>query len=74
MACLGYNGKAYDLLGKLKETAETDYLTAIVANRLNKKAETIEYLKKSIKLDPSKRYRIGLDAEAKEIASQNKLE
>lgn len=74
LTCLGYNGKAYDLLGQLPKTAETCYLKAIVANRLGQKTEAVESLKESIKMDPSKRYRIGLDAEAKNIASGNSLD
>lgn len=73
LVCLGYNAPAYELIEKLPKTANTYYLKAIVANRLDKQDEAVECLKESFKLDPSKKYRVALDAEVKDIIAKNKL-
>jgi hypothetical protein len=74
LVCLGYNAPAYELLGKLPKTAQNYYLKAIVAKRLDRKEEAVEYLKESFKLDPSKRYRIGLDVEVKDLVTKNNID
>ncbi len=73
LVCLGYNAPAYELLEKLPKTAQNYYLKAIVANRLEKNDEAVQCLKEAFKLDPSKRYRIGLDAEVKAIVAKNNI-
>lgn len=74
LVCLGYNGPAYELLGKLPKSAQTYYLKAIVANRLDRKDEAVQCLKESFKLDPTKRYRIGLDTEVHDLVTKNNID
>lgn len=63
LACMGYNGKAYDLLIQLKPTGDIEYLLSIVTQRMGKEEEAIKHLIKSIELDNRKAYRWKLDSE-----------
>lgn len=63
LTCMGYNAKAYELLNKLPQTGNTEYLLSIVAARIGNEQEAVEHLLKACKLDNSKIYRIQLDPE-----------
>lgn len=73
LACMGYNGKAYDILVGLPETANNSYLLSIVAVRMDRQDQAVEYLLRAIELDPSKIYRIGLDPEVTGLVERYKL-
>ena len=70
---MGYNGKAYDILVGLPETANNSYLLSIVAVRMDRKDQAVECLLRAIELDPSKIYRIGLDPEVTGLVEKYKL-
>lgn len=73
LACIGYNGKAYDLLVKLPETANNSYLLSILSVRMDKQEEAVKYLSKAIELDPSKAYRIDRDPEITGLVEKYRL-
>lgn len=73
LACLGYNGKSYELLEQLDQNGNTEYLFAIVAARLGKKDEAVEHLFKAFELDPSKIYRSELDPEISSLIREMNL-
>lgn len=74
LAALGYNAKAYEVLVKQKPTGNTEYLSAIVAWRLNQEQVAINHLLKSIELDPTKVYRLGLDPDINDMVQKHKLQ
>lgn len=63
LACLGYDSRAYDLLRQLKETSDTHYLSAILTCRLGEENKAISHLKKALKMDTAKQYRMERDPE-----------
>ncbi|WP_459952299.1 OmpA family protein [Dysgonomonas termitidis] len=67
LACLGYNGRAYDILVQLPVTAGSEYLLAIVSYRMGKGDDAAGHLVRAVELDPRKAYRIGLDSETAEL-------
>lgn len=73
LACMGYNGKAYDLLKKLPESAGNEYLLAIVSRRMDKDPEAVEHLLKAVGLDPDKAYRIDRDPEVSALVHKYNL-
>lgn len=73
LACMGYNGRAYDILSELPETANNKYLLSIVAARMDKQEEATECLLRAIGLDPSKVYRIALDSEVMGLVERHGL-
>lgn len=70
---MGYNDRAYNLLVQLEQTANVNYLLAIVCYRLNKKDLAVEYLLKACELDNSKIYRAPRDMETKNLINTYKL-
>lgn len=74
LAALGYNAKAYEVLVKLKQNANVEYLSAIVAWRLSQEEVAINHLLKSIELDESKIYRLGLDPDVNDMIQKHKLQ
>lgn len=70
---MGYNDRAYNLLVQLEQTANVNYLLAIVCYRLNKKELAVEYLLKACELDNSKIYRAPRDMETKSLINTYKL-
>lgn len=74
LAALGYNAKAYEVLVKQKPTGNTEYLSAIVAWRLNQEQVAINHLLKSIELDETKIYRLGLDPDINDMIQKHKLQ
>lgn len=70
---MGYNDRAYNLLIQLEQTANVNYLLAIVCYRLNKKERAVEYLLKACEMDNSKIYRAPRDMETKNLIHTFKL-
>lgn len=73
LTCMGYNAKAYELLNKLPQTGNTEYLLTIVSARLGNEQEATEHLLKACKMDNSKIYRIQLDPEVSSLVSKYAL-
>ncbi len=74
LAALGYNAKAYEVLVKQKQTANTEYLSAIVAWRLGQEQVAINHLMKSIELDENKVYRLSLDPDIADMIEKHRLQ
>lgn len=74
LTCLGYNAKAYELLQDLPKTGGTEYLLAILSERLNKTEDVVNHLMESFKLDPTKIYRAPLDSEVAKIIEKYNIQ
>ena len=74
LTCLGFNAKAYELLQDLPKTGGTEYLLAILSERLNKTEDVTTHLMESFKLDPTKIYRAPLDSEVAKIIEKYNLQ
>lgn len=74
LVCMGYNGKACDLLLKLDESDNNEYLLAIVTQRMGKEEEAVQHLLKAIELNPQKAYRINLDSEIIQLVTKYNLQ
>lgn len=64
---LGYDQAAYNVLVSESETANSEYLLAILASRLGKTQEAITRYLHSVELDPAKRWRGTLDPEINKL-------
>ena len=64
---LGYDQAAYNILVTEPETANGEYLLAILASRLGKIEEAINRYLRSVILDPTKRWRGTLDPEINKL-------
>lgn len=73
LVCMGYNAKALELLGQLKETGNTEYLKAILAVRAGDQRKAVSYLLKACEMDPTKAYRAPLDPEIAELVRRYNL-
>lgn len=73
LACMGYNGRAYDLLLKLPVTGNSEYLLSILCQRLGRDEEAIEHLQESVRLDPDKAFRVHMDSEVLELVTRYNL-
>lgn len=60
---LGYDNPAYNILLKEKESANSEYLLAILCSRLGKEEEAVKRYLHSCELDDSKAWRGALDPE-----------
>jgi hypothetical protein len=60
---LGYDTAAYAILTRESETANREYLLAVLASRLGKAEEAVTRYLHSVELDPAKRWRGTLDPE-----------
>jgi tetratricopeptide (TPR) repeat protein len=60
---LGYDTAAYAILTRESETANGEYLLAVLASRLGKAEEAVTRYLHSVELDPAKRWRGTLDPE-----------
>ncbi|MBQ5784301.1 MAG: hypothetical protein IIW11_04890 [Bacteroidales bacterium] len=60
---MDYNNSAYNLLQNLPESADRDYLFAVVCSRLGDEKRAVEYFMNSVELEPSMRHRGNLDPE-----------
>ena len=74
LVCLGYNAKALELLKQLPQTANTEYLLAIVSVNGDDELGAVEHLKKAIELDPNKEDRIPLDPEMSNLVKKYNIE
>lgn len=73
LICMGYNNKAFELLEKLDENVNTEYLRAILAIRSKNTDAAIQHLTKACELDPARAYRIPLDPEVSEFVKAHNL-
>ena len=64
---LGYDQAAYNILLNEPETANSEYLLAILASRLGKTQEAVTRYLHSVELDPMKRWRGTLDPEINKL-------
>ncbi|WP_165044689.1 hypothetical protein [Dysgonomonas sp. ZJ709] len=64
---LGYDLAAYNLFSIEKESADCEYLLAILASRLGKDDEAVKRYLHSCELDPTKRWRGALDPEINKL-------
>lgn len=70
---LGYDKPAYDILLKGPETANQEYLLAILCSRMGKEAEAVRRFLHSCDLDGSKVYRGALDPEINRLINKYHL-
>ena len=70
---LGYDKSAYDILLKESESANQEYLLAILCSRLKKEAEAVRRFLHSCELDESKVYRGVLDPEINRLIQKYNL-
>ena len=73
LACMGYNGRAYDLLITLDQNANTEYLTALMLIRLKREGEAIDHLLKACEFDANKVDRASLDPEIADLIQKHNL-
>ncbi|NDV60440.1 hypothetical protein [Bacteroides sp. 519] len=73
LACLGYDGRAYNLLGTLTQTANTHYLAAILCYRLKEKQAAVDHLLEACRLDPAKIDRAERDPEISKMIQDYNL-
>lgn len=64
---LGYDLAAYNIFSNEKESADSEYLLAILASRLGKEDEAVKRYLHSCELDPTKRWRGSLDPEINKL-------
>lgn len=64
---LGYDQAAYNIFSNESETANSEYLLAILASRLGKTQEAVTRYLHSVELDPMKRWRGTLDPEINKL-------
>ena len=74
LACMGYNGRAYDILVKLEPNGNSEYLLAIVTQRMGFRDTAVEHLLKAVELDQQKAYRWQLDSEMINLVNRYKLQ
>lgn len=60
---LGYDRAAYNILKNEEETADSQYLLAVLASRLGEEEQAVRGYLRSVELDPTKRWRGTLDPE-----------
>ncbi len=70
---LGYDQAAYNILLNEPETANSEYLLAILASRLGKTQEAVTRYLRSVELDPAKRWRGTLDPEINRLVKAYNL-
>ncbi|HML65224.1 MAG TPA: hypothetical protein PKC55_10370 [Dysgonomonas sp.] len=71
---LGYDQAAYNILTGETETANGEYLLAVVASRLGKIEEAVSRYRRSVELDPAKRWRGRLDPEVNKLIKAYNLD
>lgn len=64
---LGYDQAAYNILLNEPETANSEYLLAVLSSRLGKTEEAVTRYLHSVELDPMKRWRGTLDPEINKL-------
>lgn len=70
---LGYDRGAYDILVREKQSANGEYLLAILAFRLGKAEEALSRYQRAVELDPTKRGRGMLDPEISRLTGMYNL-
>lgn len=73
LVCMGYNAKALELLDKLEETGNTEYLRAILAIRSKEFTDAVQHLRRACELDPTKVYRVPLDPEVADLVRTQRI-
>ncbi|NDV57353.1 hypothetical protein [Bacteroides sp. 519] len=73
LTCLGYDGKAYNTLAALPQTANTHYLAAILCCRLKEHQAAVDHLMEACRLDPSKINRAERDPEISKMIQESNL-
>ncbi|NDV60267.1 hypothetical protein D0T85_19445 [Bacteroides sp. 519] len=74
LTCLGYDGRAYNLLATLPQTANTHYLAAVLCNRLKEMQAAVDHLMEACRLDPGKINRAHRDPEISKIIQDYNLQ
>lgn len=64
---LGYDLAAYNIFSNEKESADSEYLLAILASRMGKEDEAVKRYLHACELDPTKRWRGALDPEINKL-------
>lgn len=70
---MDYNNSAYKVLQNLPESADRDYLFAVVCCRLGDEKRAVEYFMNSVELEPSMRHRGNLDPEISLLITKHNL-
>lgn len=70
---MDYNNSALSILEDLPQTAQRDYMLAIVYSRLEKEQKAVDYYLKSVSVEPSFRHRGNLDPEISLLINKHKL-
>lgn len=70
---LGYDQAAYNILIREEETANSEYLLAILASRLDNTLEAVKRYLHSVELDSTKRWRGTLDPEINKLIKSYNL-
>lgn len=70
---LGYDKPAYDILAKQPQTANCEYLLAILASRFGNDKEAVERYLRSVEMDDSKAWRGALDPEINRLIKEYDL-
>lgn len=73
LVCLGYNDKALNVLDRLPESPQNEYLSAIIFSRKKDDKEAAKRLINACKLNPDLYNRIRLDSEVSELADRVNL-
>ncbi|NDV59562.1 hypothetical protein D0T85_15790 [Bacteroides sp. 519] len=74
LTCLGYDGRAYNMLATLPQTANTHYLAAILCSRLKEMQAAVDHLMEACRLDPGKINRAQRDPEISKMIRDYKLQ
>ncbi len=70
---IGYDKPAYDILLNEQESANQEYLLAILCSRFGKEAEAVRRFLHACELDESKVYRGALDPEINRLITKYHL-
>ena len=72
--CMDYNQSALSVLTTLPQTAQRDYMLAIVYARLEKEQKAVEHFLQSVEQDYSMRHRGNLDPEVSQLIKKYDLD
>ena len=72
--CMDYNQSALSVLTTLPQTAQRDYMLAIVYARLGKEQKAVEHFLQSVEQDYSMRHRGNLDPEVSQLIKKYGLD
>lgn len=71
---MDYNASALDILGSLDESAQVDYMMAIICSRLGEEQKAVEKYLRSVQLNPSYEHRGNLDPEISSLLKRYDIE